>query len=79
MAKLSGFGTWIDRNNKEQTYFTGSRSGEAICACATTEPNTCAASGSEAKCNCDQMYPTWREDSGILTDKAIKYLFALLL
>ncbi len=71
MTKLSHQGVWLSRDGEEQTYFDGANFGKFGCGCSSGDFNTCAASGSEGGgfCNCDQKYPMWREDTGVITNK----------
>ena len=61
----SPYGWWVSRNGQKMTYWGGATPGSGNCACGVT--NLCATSGN--KCNCDSNDYTWREDSGLLTDK----------
>ena len=44
-------GTWVNRNNGNETYFTGANSGTHICECGLNE--TCSDSEHGNVCNCD--------------------------
>ena len=61
------FGWWVSRDGNAMKYWGGASpgSGEQICACGMN--NTCA--DTSRPCNCDKNDLTWREDSGLLTDK----------
>ena len=60
-------GTWVNRNNGNETYFTGANSGTHICECGLTE--TCSDSEHQNTCNCDASeLPIEQFDAGILTD-----------
>ena len=63
----SSYGWWVSRNGQKMMYWGGATQGSGSCACGMT--NSCASSG--YKCNCDSNDSTWREDSGLLTDKTI--------
>lgn len=56
-------GWWLSRDSAMMTYWDGA-SGNATCACANR--NNCTRN---AGCNCDVNDFTWREDSGLLTNK----------
>ena len=58
------YGWWVSRQGSQMNYWGGAAVNSGKCACGMT--NSCA--GAE-KCNCDVNDPTWREDSGYLTDK----------
>ena len=58
------FGWWVSRDSTKMTYWGGA-SVSGKCACGMT--NSCA--DSSYGCNCDINDYTWREDSGLLTDK----------
>ena len=56
---------WVSRDSASMTYWGGAKPGSGKCACGMN--SSCA---SEDKvCNCDTNDETWREDSGLLTDK----------
>ena len=60
-------GTWVNRNNGNETYFTGANTGTHICECGVTE--SCSDSEHQNTCNCDAAeLPIEQFDSGILTD-----------
>ena len=61
-----GFGWWVSRDATKMTYWGGASPGSGKCACGMT--NSCAKPGSG--CNCDKNDKVWREDSGLLTNKA---------
>ena len=61
----SPYGWWVSRNGQKMMYWGGATPGSGNCACGMT--NSCARSF--YKCNCDMNDNTWREDSGLLTDK----------
>ena len=60
----SGDGWWVSRQGSRINYWGRAEINSGKCACGMT--NSCAGGG---KCNCDKNDPTWREDSGYLTDK----------
>ena len=60
----SPYGWWVSRDSTKMTYWGGA-SVSGKCACGMT--NSCAVS--YYGCNCDKNDSTWREDSGLLTDK----------
>ena len=60
-----GLGWWVSRDSTQMTYWGGASPGSGKCACGMT--NSCA--DSSYGCNCDRNDDTWREDSGLLTDK----------
>ena len=59
------YGWWVSRDGKKMTYWGGASPDSNKCACGMN--GTCATGG---KCNCDANDRTWREDSGLLTDKS---------
>ena len=58
------YGWWVSRDSQKMTYWGGA-SGSGKCACRMTY--SCA--DSRYGCNCDKNDRTWREDSGLLTNK----------
>jgi len=60
-----GYAWWVSRDSGKMTYWGGALPGSGKCACGMT--NSCAVSW--RSCNCDADDNTWREDSGLLTDK----------
>ena len=58
------YGWWVSRQGSKMNYWGGAAVNSGKCACGMT--NSCSGGG---KCNCDKNDPTWREDSGYLTDK----------
>ena len=60
-----GYGWWVSRGDDKMTYWGGA-SEDGKCACGIN--NTCA--NRIHGCNCDKNDKVWREDSGLLTDKA---------
>ena len=62
-------GWWVSRNMAKMTYWGGATSADSYkCACGVTSPNTCA--DPTRGCNCDKNDNSWREDSGLLTEKS---------
>ena len=60
-------GWWVSRDLEKMTYWGGASSSDSYkCACGVT--NSCA--DSSRGCNCDKNDGTWREDSGLLTEKS---------
>ena len=57
---------WVSRDSTKMTYWGGASPGSGKCACGMT--NSCA--DPSDRCNCDKNDRVWREDSGLLTDKA---------
>ena len=68
--KNAASGWWVSRDSTKMTYWGGASPGSGKCACGMN--NTCArlSAGSINGCNCDANDGVWREDSGLLTDKA---------
>jgi len=64
MLVVSGFAWWVSRDSSKMTYWGGASPGSGKCACGMT--NSCAGGSG---CNCNTNDNTWREDSGLLTDK----------
>ena len=60
------YGWWVSRDSAKMTHWGGASPGSGKCACRMT--NSCAVSSDG--CNCDKNDNVWREDSGLLTDKA---------
>ncbi len=56
---------WVSRDSQKMTYWGGAEPGSGKCACGMN--NSCA--NPNQACNCDKNDGTWREDSGLLTDK----------
>ena len=63
--KGSLHGWWVSRDSTRMMYWGGASPGSGKCACGMT--NSCA--HSSHGCNCDKNDNSWREDSGLLTDK----------
>lgn len=59
------YGWWVSRDGEKMTYWGGASPETDMCACGMND--TCATGGA---CNCDANDMTWREDSGLLTDKS---------
>ena len=60
-------GWWASRDLEQMTYWGGASPSESYkCSCGVT--NSCA--DSSRGCNCDKNDRTWREDSGLLTEKS---------
>ena len=64
-------GWWVSRDNVIMNYWGGAsansgKSYKQVCACGMTD--SCA--NPSYGCNCDKNDGIWREDSGLLTDKA---------
>ena len=64
--KNQRFGWWVSRDATKMTYWGGASPGSGKCACGMT--NSCAKPA--YGCNCDKNDKVWREDSGLLTNKA---------
>ena len=60
-------GWWVSRDGQNMTYWGGATPGSGECACGMN--NSCASRIRSDICNCDSNDKTWREDSGLLTDK----------
>ena len=61
------YGWWVSRDGDQMTYWGGSNSSFPYkCACGVNGSCDNPANG----CNCDSDDTTWREDSGLLTDKS---------
>lgn len=61
----SPYGWWVSRDGQKMTYWGGASPDSNMCACGMND--SCATGES---CNCDANDLTWREDSGLLTDKS---------
>ena len=60
---------WMSRTGTKMTYWGGATPADHNkCACGVTSPNSCA--DPSRGCNCDKNDVTWREDSGLLTEKS---------
>ena len=59
------YGWWVSRDGEKMTYWGGASPKTDMCACGMND--SCATGGA---CNCDANDMTWREDSGLLTDKS---------
>ena len=61
------YGWWVSRNWEEMNYWGGATPADVNkCACGLTNSCTDPSDG----CNCDIEDGTWREDSGLLTEKS---------
>jgi len=60
------FAWWVSRDSATMTYWGGAAPGSGKCACGMN--SSCAKRNLD--CNCDANDKEWREDSGLLTDKA---------
>ncbi|XP_048578167.1 contactin-associated protein-like 2 [Nematostella vectensis] len=61
----SWYNWWVSRDGQKMTSWGGAPTGSNKCACGVT--GTCA--NPAYRCNCSSNDGTWREDSGLLTDK----------
>ena len=60
---------WMSRTMTKMTYWGGATPADHNkCACGVTLPNSCA--DPSQGCNCEKNDDTWREDSGLLTEKS---------
>ena len=59
------YGWWVSRDKEKMKYWGGASPKSDMCACGMND--SCATGGA---CNCDANDMTWREDSGLLTDKS---------
>ena len=60
---------WVSRTGAKMTYWGGATPADHNkCACGVSSPNSCADSASG--CTCEKNDGTWREDSGLLTEKS---------
>lgn len=59
------YGWWVSRDREKMMYWGGASPESDMCACGMND--SCATGGA---CNCDANDMTWREDSGLLTDKS---------
>ena len=60
---------WVSRTAAKMTYWGGATPADHNkCACGVSSPNSCA--DPAFGCNCDKNDGTWREDSGLLTEKS---------
>jgi len=57
---------WVSRDSANMTYWGGAAPNSNKCVCGMSR--SCAKP--ERPCNCDTNDAVWREDSGLLTDKA---------
>ncbi|XP_029200241.2 contactin-associated protein-like 2 [Acropora millepora] len=63
------FGWWVARDGSKMQYWGGAKPTDyQKCACGVTIPNSCA--DPKYGCNCDKNDGSWREDSGLLTEKS---------
>ena len=56
---------WVSRDGTRMNYWGGATGHDKMCACGVT--NSCS---NGRKCNCFNGGGSWREDSGLLTDKS---------
>ena len=62
-------GQWVNRNGFNETYFTGSNSGNHVCECGIH--GSCSGAARNLTCNCDAAdLPVVQNDSGEITDMA---------
>ena len=61
-----GNGWWVSRDGVKMKYWGGAVNMEGYCACGVTQ--TCV--DGKWQCNCDANQEAWRQDSGLLTEKA---------
>ena len=67
LINSNAYGWWVSRDGEKMTYWGESNySFPYKCACGVT--GTCPRAG--YGCNCDLEDNTWREDSGLLTNKS---------
>ncbi|XP_022777890.1 contactin-associated protein-like 2 [Stylophora pistillata] len=57
---------WVSRGGAPMNYWGGATGHDKMCACGVT--NSCS---DGKKCNCHNIGGSWREDSGLLTDKSV--------
>ena len=57
-------GVWLNRNGKEEVYFSGSNHGKHVCSCGTNQSCSNRANG----CNCDSKKLEFQQDKGIITN-----------
>ena len=60
------FAWWVSRDSAKMTYWGGAELGSDKCACGMTK----SCEKPKLPCNCDANDNQWREDSGLLADKA---------
>ena len=60
-------GWWVSRDLEQMTYWGGASPSDSYkCACGVTNSRADSSRG----CNCDKNDRTWREDSGLRTEKS---------
>ena len=62
----AGYAWWVSRSGTRMNYWGGATGHDNKCACGVT--NSCS---SGHMCNCRGSFSGWREDGGLLTDKAV--------
>lgn len=71
MYKNRDFAWWVSRDSMSMTYWNGSVFSPRKCACGMD--NSCQQRANNNNkinyCNCDMNDDTWREDTGLLTNK----------
>ena len=68
LLSVNDHGYWLSRDGEQMTYWGGATYGNR-CACGMS--NSCADRDPHPYlCNCDKNDNTWREDSGLLTNKS---------
>ena len=66
---VGDFAWWVSRTGARMTYWGGATPAHhKKCACGVSSPKSCATQ--RFGCNCDKNDGTWREDSGLLTEKS---------
>ena len=68
-----GTGWWVSRDGEKMKYWGGAVNMEGYCACGVTQ--TCV--DGRWQCNCDANQKAWRQDSGLLLEKAHLPVFQL--
>ena len=66
---IGGYGWWVARDGSKMQYWGRAKPTDyRKCACGVTIPSSCA--DPMRGCNCDINDSSWREDSGLLTEKS---------
>ena len=64
------FGYWVDRNGKNQIYWSGENYGDHVCSCHFSEEGCVSEDTLSNTCNCDSNVPIRLFDEGYITNSS---------
>ena len=64
------FGYWVDRNGKNQIYWSGENYGDHVCSCHFSEEGCVSEDTLNNTCNCDSNVPITLFDDGCITNSS---------